>query len=134
MWELLLRGGVQGRKWDGLKRERGRAGRGCQARAPAAGAVREVVDGRETSHVFVVRGVRVVVGVVRRQRVREIHKRDVDRPRRRVLPEEVMARFSALTARHESRMVQTRIVAVCKELCGLGRVTESETHTLRLNE
>ena len=61
---LLIRGGVQGGRWDGLQGERDRAGRRREARAPAAGAVREVVDGRETSHVFVVRGVRVVVGVV----------------------------------------------------------------------
>ena len=48
--------------WDGLEGERDdRAGRRREARAPAAGAVREVVDGRETSHVFIVRGVRVVV-------------------------------------------------------------------------
>ena len=47
---LLIRGGVQGGRWDGLQGERDRAGRRREARAPAAGAVREVVDGRETSH------------------------------------------------------------------------------------
>ena len=45
--------------WDGLEGERDdHAGRRREARAPAAGAVREVVDGRETSHVFVVRTAR----------------------------------------------------------------------------
>ena len=62
--------------WDGLEGERDdHAGRRREARAPAAGAVREVVDGRETSHVFIVRGVRVVVGVVRRVTARQAESR-----------------------------------------------------------
>ena len=50
MEATFIRGGVQGGRWDGLQGERDRAGRRREARAPAAGAVREVVDGRETSH------------------------------------------------------------------------------------
>ena len=41
--------------WDGLEGERDdHAGRRREARVPAAGAVREVVDGRESRHVFIV--------------------------------------------------------------------------------
>ena len=43
-----------------LQSHQGAHHRRREARAPAAGAVREVVDGRETSHVFIVRR-RVVI-------------------------------------------------------------------------
>ena len=47
-----------------LQSHQGARHRRREARAPAGGAVREVVDGRKSRHVFIVRRVRVVVGVV----------------------------------------------------------------------
>ena len=52
---------------DGLKHDRDGTSRRREARAPAGGAVREVVDGRKSRHVFIVRRVRVVVRATARQ-------------------------------------------------------------------
>ena len=50
-----------------LQSHQGARHRRREARAPAGGAVREVVDGRKSRHVFIVRRVRVVVRATARQ-------------------------------------------------------------------
>ena len=75
--------------WDGLEGERDdHAGRRREARVPAAGAVREVVDGRESRHVFIVR--------------RHVVKTAV--------PEEVIATFSPRVTARQAESRRKRIV------------------------